>query len=425
MLRATVIFFYFSLLPTVPGFAQQSKVAQIDALYKNAITLLRDRKIFDANREFEKVLSLDSNHVESLYNLGKINEVLDDSSTAVKFFLRGVHLNDPRAKKELVGRYKYKVTYADTMQVIAPSISAMYSKLSKQQAGSFEELFQAIQSTTPDKRQQLQILLLWIYDVLHADSKRFFDGGYPLSNDDVFTKHIGLCDEYSNVVKAFCKSAGIPNYKVPGYVKYMNFRAGDKFTETNHAWNAVLIDSTWLLCDAFWSTVALSNERSLKPRFTKRLETKYFLARPEDFISDHLPADPVFQFSTYPIVIEAFTKTPDGIDTNLPRMKRVDYADSLEAFGKMKGRDRELKMAERAFVYNRNNPNYLIVEGYNYAADIVNSTRSTKQDLIKAKGVLTRVLGVIDRSNDNNIRALKPACETAVANITQYLAKAK
>jgi hypothetical protein len=318
--------------------------------------------------------------------LAVINDKLGDPSTAIQFLLKGLKLNDKRAAKLLVDKYHFKLTYADTMQNIDVSTHEKYKELKNQKVSSLSDLTNKILSKTPNKKGQLQLLLLWFSDNMKADSIRFFEGGNPLSNSEAFTKRIGLCDEYSNILSAFCKAANIPNYKVPGYVKYPSFNPGDSFTEANHAWNAIYLDSSWILCDLFWSTIALTPEST---HFVKRLETNYFLGRPMDFINDHLPTDPIFQFSDHPIAINSFTKKVEGIDTSVPKMKYLNYADSLNHLSKMNENDRLLKIAQHSYEFNKDNPNDMIVESYNYAVDVVNKSTATKQELTKARKGLT------------------------------------
>ncbi len=256
---------------------------------------------------------------------------------------------------------------------------------------------------------------------MKADSLRFFNGGDPLSNSEAFAKRIGLCDEYSTMMSEFCQAINIPNYKVVGYVKYPHFNPGDTFTEANHAWNAVYLDSSWVLCDLFWSTVALTTDNTSEPRFIKRLETTYFLGHPTDFINDHLPADPIFQFSSYPIACGSFTKKLDGIDESIPKMSYLNYMDSLALLSKLTVNDRLVKIAQHSYEYNKDNPNNLVVESYNYAVDILNRKTATKQELIKAKINLKKALAIIDTSKDEEIKALKENCNIGVIAIDRKL----
>ena len=393
---------------------------QINTLYKNGVILLDENKLFEANAEFERVIKLDPNHKDALYNLAIINDKLGETPTAIGFLLRGLKLNDMRAAKILVNKFNYKLTYADTMQNIDISTHDKYKQLKNQQVLSLSDLINKILSKTPNKKEQLQILLLWFSDNMKADSIRFFEGGNPLSNSEAFTKRIGLCDEYSNILSAFCKAANIPNYKVAGYVKYPSFSPGDTFTEANHAWNAINVDSSWILCDLFWSTVALTAETT---HFVKRTETNYFLGHPIEFINDHLPSDPIFQFSDHPISLSSFTKKVDGIDTTISKMKYLNYTDSLNQLSKMHENEQLLKIAQHSYEFNKDNPNDMIAESYNYAVEIINKNTATKQELMKARKSLTKALSVIDTSKNQDIRSLKENCKNGITIIDKRLTK--
>ena len=310
------------------------------------------------------------------------------------------------------------------MQNIDVATKEKYLEIQTERVASLNDLTNRIISKTANKREQLQILLLWFFDNMSVDSIRFFQGGDPLSDSEAFTRRIGLCDEYSSIMSQFCKTANIRNYKVVGYVKYSNFNAGDPFTEANHAWNAVYLDSSWVLCDLFWSTLALATDKP-EPHFLKRLETDYLLGHPNDFIRDHLPADPVFQLSNYPIVVSSFTKRLEGIDTTIPKMNYVNYGDSLDRLSKMAESDRMLAIAQHSYDYNKQNPNDMIVESYNYSVDIINKKAATRQELARARKTLTKALAIIDTSGDEAVRSLKSNCKTGIVMIDKRLAVIK
>ena len=308
------------------------------------------------------------------------------------------------------------------LQKIDASTVSKYSALKNSPISSVLELTKRITTTSASKKEQLQLFLLWMHDNMNIDSVRLFQGGNPLSDDEAFAQRIGLCDEYSNITTAFCQLANIPVYKVAGYVKYPTFKPGDKFTEANHAWNAVFIDSSWLLCDLFWSTAALTDDFGTKPHFIKRVDIDYFLAEPSEIINDHLPADPVFQFSTQPIAIDAFTSKREGIDTSIPKMKYLNYQDSLVMLSKLNSVDQELRIAHHIYDYNKQNPDALIAVSYNTGVDLVNKTKATKEELIKARLLFNTILQLIDTSSNPDIRSLKPFCKTGFYNAEHRLA---
>jgi transglutaminase-like putative cysteine protease len=397
---------------------------QLNAVYKNGQAYYERNEWFKAAAEFEKVISLDSTHRDALYKLALIHYRLGDNAVAFKLLRRGVLLNDPLAIQMMRTTFHYQLTYADTMQNIRASTQEKFLHMKDIQSSSLIDLAKNIITLTPDKKEQLQILLLWSYHNMKADSSRFFTGGNPLTTEEAFRLRRGLCDEYSNMVSEFCSAAKIPGYRVPGYVRYAGFAGHENFSQSNHAWNAVYVDSTWLLCDLFWSTTVLVTEGTSSPFLKKRLETDYFLGLPGEFIKDHLPADPVFQFSNHPIKLEAFAKRSGGIDSTVAQMNYVNYKDSLTALTKMSADDQSIAIARRAYEYNKNNPNDLIVESYNYAVKIVNNKAATKRELVKARNSLALLLAIIDSSKDDEIRSLKETSRNGLAIIDRRLQQA-
>ena len=416
------IIIFIALMIVAQARAQSVSRDRAQALYANGVTLLANNKIFEAGAEFQKAIELNPEHRDALYQMAMVNERLGDSAGAIGLLLKSMKLNDRRASRELVQRYGFKLSYADTMQNIDPAVRDKYRTLTTPSVLSFQDLSKQLIAATPNKREQLQLFLLWTFDHMNADSVRFFQGGAPFSNDEAFARRTGLCDEYSNLMNDFCKQAGIVNYKVPGYVKYPAFKAGDSFTEVNHAWNAVYIDSSWLLCDLFWSTVALEADDGSEPRFIRRLEPIYFLSIPSDFVNQHLPADPVFQFSDYPIAFRSFTGKVQGIDGSEPRMSYLNYKDSLKTFSAMGEPERGLKVAHHSYAYNPDNANDLIVTSYNYAVDVLSDPSSKRKEWITARKSLSLSMTIIDKSPNGEIRALKGSCKTAMSMLDRRLA---
>lgn len=305
---------------------------------------------------------------------------------------------------------------------IDKSVSEKFASIDFSKVQTLQEIVKNINLLTNDKKEQLEMLLLWSYQNMNVDSNRFFNGGMPLTRTESIKNRLGLCDEFSSIVNDFCKSVNIPAIKVAGYVKYINFHPGDTYKEANHAWNAVFVDSTWMLCDLFWSITELKESNSSLPHFAKRFNTKYYLGHPSFFIKDHLPCDPVFQFDNYPIKIEAFTSVVEGIDTAMEKMPYFNYKDSVNNLMKLNDKNRQLRISEHTYSYNRYNPNDLIAEYYNYSVDVLNNKTSAKQELRNVKTYLTAAISLIDISKKDDIKALKENCKLGLTRVNKKLA---
>lgn len=286
---------------------------------------------------------------------------------------------------------------------------------------NLQDLTKNISQLTSNKKEQLQILLLWTHQNMNADTIRFFKGGNPLTTSEAIKKRIGLCDEYSNIINDFCETLKIPCIRIEGYVKYINFKPGDKFEEANHAWNAVYIDSTWTLCDLFWSTQILKSNDSISQHFFKKINTNYFLSPPNNFIVNHLPCDPTFQFDNHPIRINAFTNLIEGLDSTVERILYFNYTDTIKTLMKLNNNDRVLRIALHSYNYNENNPNILIIESYNYGVLVVNNKTASKSELKKGKDYFTLAIKLIDKSNKSDIKELKGNCQQGINAINRRL----
>lgn len=253
------------------------------------------------------------------------------------------------------------------------------------------------------------MLLLWADKFLQVDTNRFFAGGYPLKTDESIEKRTGLCDEYANIVAEFCKLNNIRCIRIEGYVKYAGFKSTDILDDANHAWNAVYVDSSWLLCDLFWSTCELVNKRD-GSGFVKKINTVYYLVPPAQLRSTHLPLDPVFQFSNYPISMQSFYTSCHHVDSSAGT-GYVNYSDSIKAYLKLNEQEQRIKVAENSYAFNKDNPNAEIAAYYNYAVSVVNNKKATASELKRARHFLDMAISLIKLSSKTDIRELLSPCK--------------
>jgi hypothetical protein len=178
--------------------------------------------------------------------------------------------------------------------------------------------------TSLSQYEQVEQIYEWIasnikYDVRsfenHTTKKRT-----PL---EVIKDKKALCYEYSCLFNEMCRAVGIKSYMVYGYVKGFGYQEGQTFLRTNHTWNVVRIDSSYILIDPTWGSGSLYT----KPAFTVKVmntffhtpyaETrikfhheptkKYFNISPDELVKTHLPLDPVWQFKDPALSFDGFT----------------------------------------------------------------------------------------------------------------------
>jgi len=300
------------------------------------------------------------------------------------------------------------------VSIIDSSVIEVFNNHDFSKVTTIKELATEISVLTNSNSKKLQLLLLWSDRFMFVDSARFFAYGAPKNIAQAFKERKGLCDEFSGIVNEFCQIQHIPCFKVTGYVAEGETIDNSLFVEENHAWNAVFIDNTWLLCDLFWSTSKLNSNNS----FIKKLDETYFLANGYAFMHNHLPADPVFQLLDYPIKIDSFKKIIDEIE---PTNHLCNYKDSLAALLKMDVKEQNVKIARQAYNYNPLNPNILAIALYNYGVSIIKNKSANKAEFIKANHLFTEAIPLTEKSSKPYIKELKSSCESGIKFANQKL----
>jgi hypothetical protein len=139
-----------------------------------------------------------------------------------------------------------------------------------------------------------------------------------------------VCEGYTNLFVALCEEAGLPCHFVTGYTKNVD----GQINPTTHAWNVVKVDGAWHLVDATWGAGGFEEG---KRKYVKNMDEAFFLAKPEDFIQDHFPVDPLFQMLEVPVSLEEFSKNEDVASVAFVKQKTgeiafASVADSLDHF---------------------------------------------------------------------------------------------
>ena len=123
---------------------------------------------------------------------------------------------------------------------------------------------------------------------------------------NVFRKREAVCDGYARLFKTLCDYAGIQSEVINGYARGDVNRVGQSFV-SNHAWNAVFIDSSWYLLDATWASGYITYRGDA---FVKRYDDSYFMASPQTFIMDHYPDELRWSLLPNPPTVREFHHTP-------------------------------------------------------------------------------------------------------------------
>jgi hypothetical protein len=213
----------------------------------------------------------------------------------------------------------------------------------------------------------------------------------------------GTCYQYSQLFTTLCRNAGISTVDIWGYSRGLSYFEGDTFSEADHSWNGIKLDSSWFLVDATWGAGSMvSKKRSIrellfklfkkpylneKYRFVQKPNDSYFLVSPDILIKDHLPADPNWQLLEYPISVQSF----ESIDWNSYKneldsvyQKSIDsdeYTEILNKYEYLSDLQLLTLTAENSFAFNPKNHKLLAISAYNNASSMLNADGTNQENL--------------------------------------------
>ncbi len=180
---------------------------------------------------------------------------------------------------------------------------------------------------------------------------------------DVLKRRKGVCQHYAQLFDTLCKLSHIKSYMILGYNRDKN----GEIPKEGHAWNAVVINNKYYLIDATWGA-----GYSVDNKFIRDLNDDYYMKKPEIFLQDHMPFDPVYQFVSNPINQEDF------FYQNFDKLKTkgtFNYRDTLALMSIQNNTDKvigQYKRTRNCKVTNTMTKTYLDNLLRNYTYDVFN-----------------------------------------------------
>jgi hypothetical protein len=156
--------------------------------------------------------------------------------------------------------------------------------------------------------ERARIIFAWV-----ARNVRYNDNGYNAGNfgdnsvEVVLKSRISVCDGYARLYKALGEEMGLKVETVSGYAKGYGYAPGKRFTQTNHAWNSVLLNGSWRLVDATWGSGSAKMVNG-KLKTIVNYTPYWFDVDPHAFLFSHLPKDPKWQQIEKPITLAQYER---------------------------------------------------------------------------------------------------------------------
>ncbi|RZT96833.1 transglutaminase superfamily protein [Ancylomarina subtilis] len=167
------------------------------------------------------------------------------------------------------------------------------------------------------QKQKARAIFFWIAKNIDYDCDNMFVNSSSKS-EDILKVRKGVCRDYVNLYSAIASKVGIRTYVVTGYTKKYS-----QVLYSPHAWCALMIDSIWYLTDPTWGAGYIKDFH-----FVKEIDNNNFMVRPDRFIKTHIPFDPLWQFSNYPITKREFQKGK----SKSPKRVFFNFVDTLKVF---------------------------------------------------------------------------------------------
>lgn len=238
-------------------------------------------------------------------------------------------------------------------------------------------------SELPNERDKLTAIHSWIghnirYDYAQLKEAKHFESKEDLIID-VLTTRQAVCEGYSRLFDAMCKSQGIKSFYIAGYSREKNGETPD----VAHAWNGVWLSSgECLMIDVTWDAGYVEDGEYVFEFFDF-----YFLNEPKDFIKTHVPFDPIWQFLETPISHGDLMENDFGIlnfEGSFNFKDSINQLKELDEFTSVQNEIRRIKtfgvtnhLVEEQLAYLEKRSDYLetskAVDVYNEATKHLNS----------------------------------------------------
>jgi Transglutaminase-like superfamily len=143
-----------------------------------------------------------------------------------------------------------------------------------------------------DPREKLRAVYQWMALRMNYDTAAYRKGvQITQTAQQALDSRMSSCDGFSTLFADLAKHAGVEVQTVLGYVKDGFHQKGEAFKDTNHAWNAVRLDSQWYLIDSTWGAGFDDGTQ-----FVRKFDAFYFLTPADHLHLSHLAKDPAQRF---------------------------------------------------------------------------------------------------------------------------------
>jgi transglutaminase/protease-like cytokinesis protein 3 len=211
---------------------------------------------------------------------------------------------------------------------------------------SAESIAKYIKSRFDTESDRLRAAYSWVAQHITYDVGSMYTGIKYKHESEVVKRVLQtrktVCFGYVVTFKAIAENLGIDIIIVKGCTQQ-----NGRIDAIAHAWCAVKHNNKWRLIDPTWSAGYLSSGV-----FQKRFNDKWFLVQPELMIKSHIPFDPVWQFSYFPVNSSEFAAriSADSITSRF-----FSYPDTVKIIEQLPEKERLIAENRRIISMGDNN----------------------------------------------------------------------
>ena len=153
--------------------------------------------------------------------------------------------------------------------------------------------------------EKLWAIYLWIAENIAYDVEGYVTKKLGKNDaESAFAEGKCICQGYALLFKHLCEGLNFECIKISGFSKGLGFDLNKPLENTDHAWNAILIENKWQYVDCTWGA-GFTNKNS---EYVKKFQAFYFLTPPSIFIYDHYSES--FQLQTPRLTLNEFRMLP-------------------------------------------------------------------------------------------------------------------
>lgn len=195
-----------------------------------------------------------------------------------------------------------------------------------------------ITSNFATDKDKSRAIFIWVASNIEYDIENMFAINFYEKKEEKITKPLrtrkGICENYALLFTDICIKSGIKSFVIEGYTKQNGFT-----DYIPHAWNAALIDSSWVFFDPTWGSGYINGGK-----FVKKINNEYYNAHPTTLIKSHIPFDYLWQFVNYPITNQEFYEGKIQQDKT---KQFFNFNDTLQVYEKQSHIDQLISTAYR------------------------------------------------------------------------------